>query len=80
MVVTPANVHDADAVDDLLAGHADDEDKPTVMGDSAYAGAGTLDDLTEAGFDVNTKVPAASGRGGRFGKDDFNRSAGIPAL
>ena len=44
VVVTPANAHDA--VDDLLADHVDDEDKPTVMGDSAYAGADTLDDLT----------------------------------
>jgi hypothetical protein len=72
VVVTPANVHDADAVVDLLADHADDEHKPTVMGDSAYAGADTLDDLHQAGFDVNTKVPAARGRGGQFGKDDFD--------
>jgi hypothetical protein len=72
VVVTPANTHDADAVDDLLAGHADNEDKPTVMGDSAYAGADTLDDLAEAGFEVKAKVPPARGRGGRFGKDDFD--------
>jgi hypothetical protein len=71
VVVTSANVHDADAVEDLLADHANDESKPTVMGDSAYAGADTLDDLQQAGFDVNTKVPAAGGQGGRFGKDDF---------
>ena len=72
VVVTPANTHDADAVEDLLAGHADDEDKPIVMGDSAYAGADTLDELTEAGFDVKAKVPPARGRGERFGKDDFD--------
>ena len=71
VVVTAANVHDADAVDDLLAEHVDDQDKPTVMGDSAYAGADTLDDLAKAGFDVKAKVPPARGRGGRFGKDDF---------
>ena len=71
VVVTPANTHDADAVDDLLADHVDDEDKPTVMGDSAYAGADTLEDLQAAGFDVKAKVPAAGGRDGRFGKDDF---------
>ena len=72
VVVTPANVHDSDAVTDLLAGHADDEVKPTVMGDSAYAGADTLDDLESAGFDdVKAKVPPAKGREGRFGKDDF---------
>ena len=71
VVVTPANVHDADAVTDLVAGHADDEVKPVVMGDSAYAGADTLDDLTKAGFEVIAKVPAAAGRAGMFGKDDF---------
>jgi hypothetical protein len=71
VVVTPANTHDADPVNDLLAGHADSEDKPTVIGDSAYAGADTLDDLQQAGFDVNTKVPPAGRRDGRFGKDDF---------
>ena len=72
VVVTPANAHDADAVDDLLADHADDEDKPTVMGDSAYAGADTLDALDQAGFDVRAKVPPAGRRGGRFAKDDFD--------
>ncbi len=71
VVVTPANTHDADAVDDLLAGHADDADKPTVFADSAYAGADTLADLRDAGYDVHAKVPPASNRGGRFSKDDF---------
>ena len=72
VVVTPANTHDADAVTDLLAGHVDDVVKPTVMGDCAYAGADTLDDLAQAGFDVMAKVPPAGGRAGMFGKDDFN--------
>jgi hypothetical protein len=71
VVVTPANTHDADAADDLLAGHADDEDKPTVFADSAYAGAETLGDLHDAGYDVKAKVPPASNRAGRFSKDDF---------
>ena len=72
VVVTPANVHDSDAVTDLLAGHAEDVTKPAVMGDSAYAGADTLEDLDKAGFsDVKAKVPPARGREGRFGKDDF---------
>ena len=38
IVVTPANVHDADAVDDLLAGHVDDAVKPTIMGDAGTQG------------------------------------------
>lgn len=72
VVVTPANTHDADAVAALLADHAEAEEKPMVMGDSAYAGADTLDDLEQAGFDVKAKVPPAGGRGGCFGKDDFD--------
>lgn len=84
VVVTPANTHDADAVDDLLAGHGDDVDKPTVFADSAYAGADTLSRLHSAGFDVRAKVPPASNRGGRFSKDDFTvdldaNTVGCPA-
>ena len=71
VVVTAANVHDADAVTELLAEHAGDEVKPDVMGDSAYSSADTIDDLTQAGFTPLTKVRAAKGRGGRFGKDAF---------
>jgi len=71
VAVTPANTHDADAVDDLLAGHADDDDKPIIFGDSAYAGADTLAGLGDRGFTVMAKVPPAANRGGRFTKDDF---------
>jgi hypothetical protein len=83
VVVTPANTHDADAVDDLLAGHADDTDKPTVMGDSAYAGPDTMADLEDDGFEVMAKVPPAANRDGRYSKDDFdvdveNETVGCP--
>ncbi len=72
VVVTPANVHDAAPVEDLLATHADDEEKPTVMGDCAYGTAETLERLDKAGYeDVKAKVAPARGRDGRFGKDDF---------
>lgn len=37
VVATPANTSDRDAVDDLLAPVAGEENKPTVVGDSAYA-------------------------------------------
>jgi hypothetical protein len=74
VVVTPANAHDATAVTDLLVPVTDDEAKPTVMGDSAYAGAATLDDLEAAGFaDVLAKVPPARGREGRLGKEGLRR-------
>ncbi|HSS25506.1 MAG TPA: IS1182 family transposase [Mycobacterium sp.] len=85
VVVTPANAHDATAVDDLLAPVAGHEHKPTVMGDSAYAGADTLAHLHGEGFDdVKAKVPPARGRDGRFGKDDFDidlehNTVGCPA-
>ena len=60
----------------FLAGHVDDPDKPTIMGDATYAGADTLDDLTEAGYDVNTKVPPA----GRVATDDSARTTSTSTL
>lgn len=71
VVVTAANTHDADAVDDLLADHADSDDKPTVMGDSAYAGPDTINELEQGGFEVIAKVPPATNSEGRYTKDDF---------
>jgi len=72
VIVTAGNVHDSTPVDELLAGHADEQVKPTVMGDCAYGTAETLARLADAGYDdVKAKVPPARGRDGRFGKDDF---------
>jgi len=78
VVVTPANTHDGDSdvIDDLLAGHADDEDKPTVMGDCAYSNPDLVDDLEQDGFEVIAKVPPAASRDGRYSKDDFNIDLG----
>lgn len=73
VIVTAGNVHDSVPVTDLLASHADDQVKPTVMGDCAYGTAETLARLGDAGFeDVKAKVAPARGRDGRFGKDDFD--------
>jgi hypothetical protein len=87
VVVTPANVPDADAVADLLAeGHGDDADggdpaggagggnggdRPMIFGDSAYAGPELTCDLNDAGYEVIAKVPPAVNRDGRYSKDDF---------
>jgi IS5 family transposase len=73
VVVTPANTHDGDAevIDGLLAGHADDEDKPTVMGDCAYSNPVLVDDLEQDGFEMIAKVPPAASRDGRYSKDAF---------
>jgi hypothetical protein len=74
VVVTPANVPDADAAADLLAGDGDggdDGERPLVFGDSAYGGPELISDLNDAGYEVIAKVPAATNRDGRYSKDDF---------
>ena len=48
------------------------DDKPVVMGDSAYAGAELRDHLDGHGYKVHAKVPPASNRDGLFTKDDFD--------
>ena len=57
VAVTAANVSDRDAVDDLLVGLAAEENKPEVLGDSAYADGATRKALGDAGFEVVAKVP-----------------------
>jgi IS5 family transposase len=71
VTVTPANTPDRDAVDDLLASSAGDEDKPEVVGDSAYADGDTRARLTKAGYPLRAKVPPARNRAGRYTKDRF---------
>jgi len=71
VTVTPANTPDRDAVDDLLASSVDAEDKPEVVGDSAYADGDTRDRLAQRGFELRAKQPPARNRGGRFTKDRF---------
>lgn len=52
VAVTAANAPDADAVADLLASHADDDDKPEVTGDSAYGSAAAGSDLEDQCYPV----------------------------
>ena len=72
MAVTAANVPDRDAVDDLLEGLSDEEDKPEIVGDSAYADGPTRKALGEAGFEVMAKVPPVRNATGLFTKDRFD--------
>jgi Transposase DDE domain/Transposase domain (DUF772) len=72
VTVTPANTPDRDAVDNLLGDHADEADKPEVVGDSAYADGETRERLGNAGYPVRAKVPPARNREGRFTKDHFH--------
>jgi len=70
VVATPANAHDHDAVPELLAGEPD-EDKPMVLGDSAYADGQTRHELGEAGFTLMAKCPPIRNATGGFTKDRF---------
>jgi IS5 family transposase len=71
VTVTPANTPDRDAVDDLLAEHADVADKPTVVGDSAYADGATRERLEDHGYEVLSKTPPVRNSTGGFPKDRF---------
>jgi IS5 family transposase len=71
VVVTPANTPDRDAVDDLLADHAQADDKPTVVGDSAYADGATRQRLEDHGYEVISKTPPVRNTTGGFPKDRF---------
>ncbi len=71
VAVTPANAPDANAVDELLAGHADDDDKPEVVGDSAYGCAPARQELEGQGFPVTAKAPPVRNSTGGFTKEDF---------
>lgn len=71
VTVTPANAADQDALADLLAGYADADVKPIVFGDCAYGSGQTRADMNTAGFDLRARIPPATRRQGRYGKDDF---------
>lgn len=71
VVVTPANAPDRDAVDDLLAPHADAQDKPSVVGDSAYADGATRSRLEDDGYEVVAKTPPPRNSTGLWPKDRF---------
>jgi len=71
VTATPGNASDREAASDLLAGHAGQEDKPEIVGDSAYGDAATRAGLEAAGFTVTAKCPPARNSGGRFPKDRF---------
>jgi hypothetical protein len=71
VAATAANAPDRDAAADLLGEHAGSDDRPEVVGDSAYGDAATRADLQEQGFTVTAKCPPARNANGRFPKDRF---------
>ena len=71
VVLTPANTADRDAVEDLLDSLGGEEDKPAVVGDSAYADGATREHLENEGYELISKTPPARNATGGFTKDDF---------
>ena len=80
VAVTPANAPDAQVVADLLASHADDEDKPEVVGDSAYGSAAARSDLEGQGYPVTAKAAPVRNSTGGFTKEDFAIDLGAGAV
>ena len=68
VAATAANAPDREAASELLEEHAGREDKPEVVGDSAYGDAATRAGLEEQGFTLTAKCPPARNSGGRFPK------------
>src|SRR5215471_3991710 len=71
VAASPANAPDREAAGELLGEHANSEDKPEVVGDSAYGDAATRAGLEAQGFTVTAKCPPARNAAGRFPKDRF---------
>ncbi len=71
VVVTAANVADAEPVEDLVADWVGRPNKPTLYGDAAYGGADTLEWFQDHGFGFVIKVPSPSRREGKWSKADF---------
>lgn len=66
-------------MDDLLAPHADEADKPTVVDDSAYADGATRARLEDESYEVIARTPPqrnATGSGPRTGSASTPRPAG----
>ena len=84
IVATPANTPDRDAAVKLLATGGEEDDKPVILGDSAYADGATRTALAEKGFTVMAKCPPLRNATGGFTKERFaidleQRSVTCPA-
>ena len=73
VAATPANTQDRDAVPSSSASEAEDEDKPVVLGDSAYADGQTRHELGEAGFELVAKCPPVRNATGGFHQGPLRR-------
>jgi len=71
VAATAGNTPDREAAGELLAGLAGGDEKPEVVGDSAYGDAATRAELEAQGFTVTARCPPARNAHGRFAKDRF---------
>jgi len=71
VAVSAANAADSAVIDELLAGHADDPDKPEVVGDTAYGSALARQRMQDQGFPVTAKAPPVRNSTGGFSKEEF---------
>ena len=65
---------------DLLASHADEEDKPEVVGDSAYGSAAARSSLEAQGYAVTAKAAPVRNSTGGFTKEDFTIDLEVGAV
>jgi hypothetical protein len=72
VVVTPANAPDRAAAHALVASHRADEDKPRIVGDSAYADGATREEMEAGGFELQSKCPPVRNTTGGFTKERFS--------
>jgi hypothetical protein len=71
VTASAGNAPDREAVTELVAEHVTEDDKPDIVGDSAYAQGATLFSLCEMGFTVITKCPPIRNATGLYTKDRF---------
>jgi hypothetical protein len=71
IVATPANTPDRDAAVKLVVSETEENDKPVILGDSAYADGATRTALADKGFTVMAKCPPIRNATGGFTKDRF---------
>lgn len=74
--VTPGNAGDASVaetlIEDLVGEDRDDDDEPTVFGDSAYGTGEFQQHLDDNDIDSGCRTQPPSAAGGKFSKDEFN--------
>jgi hypothetical protein len=72
VAATPANTPDREAIEELVGSLADEDEKPVIVGDSAYADGETREQMEGAGFDLKAKCPPVRNATGGFTKERFD--------